>query len=110
MAKKSTLGKVREAVTDAAAAVAHAAEAHVVKPVGKALGLAGEKKPAAKKSTAKKAAKPAAAKAAAQKPVAKAAAKPKSKSPAARVMTKAVPPPAPKGGKVVATKGPGRGR
>lgn len=39
--QKSTMGKVKEAVQDAASSVAHAAEQHVIQPVGKALGLTG---------------------------------------------------------------------
>jgi hypothetical protein len=44
--KKSVVGKVTDAVQGAAAAVVKAADEHVVKPVGKALGLSGEDKPA----------------------------------------------------------------
>jgi hypothetical protein len=43
--KKSTVRQVTDAVKDAASSVAHAAQGHVVEPVGQALGLAdGEKK------------------------------------------------------------------
>lgn len=47
MARKTTLGKVREAIADAAIHVADAAEKHVVHPVGEKLGLsdAPEAKP-----------------------------------------------------------------
>jgi hypothetical protein len=60
----STVVKVKEGVRDAAASVPRAAEDHVIKPVGKALGLTGGNKtegaaakspaagPAAKKSAA----------------------------------------------------------
>jgi hypothetical protein len=48
VAKKSTLRKVTETVKDAAAAVVHAAEDHVVQPVGKALGLVKEEPPKSK--------------------------------------------------------------
>jgi len=44
--KKSTVHKVTEAVKDAASSVAHAAQEHVIQPVGEALGLTGDKKPA----------------------------------------------------------------
>ena len=50
MARKTTLGKVREAIADAASSVADAAEKHVLHPVGEKLGLI-EKPPVA---TAKK--------------------------------------------------------
>jgi hypothetical protein len=59
--KKSTLAKVGTTVKDAAVTVATATNEHVLKPVGKALGLSGKKKPAqkggAKKGAAKGAAK-----------------------------------------------------
>jgi hypothetical protein len=55
--KKSTVGKVADAVKDAASSVAHAAQEHVIQPVGQALGLSGgetkdKKKGAGKKSAA----------------------------------------------------------
>ena len=43
MAKKSTLKRVTDTVKDAASAVVHAADARVVQPVGKALGLISRK-------------------------------------------------------------------
>jgi hypothetical protein len=46
--KKSTLQKVTDTVKDAAAAVVHAADDHVVQPVGKALGLVKEEPPKSK--------------------------------------------------------------
>jgi hypothetical protein len=39
--KAGTVGRVTEAVKDAAASVAHAAQEHVIQPVGEALGLTG---------------------------------------------------------------------
>lgn len=42
--KQGTVGKITEAVKDAASSVAQAAQDHVIQPVGEALGLAGEKK------------------------------------------------------------------
>jgi hypothetical protein len=60
--KASTLKKVASKVTKAAKAVAATADAYVVEPVGKALGL-GKKKPARKRAAKAKAGKaPAAAK------------------------------------------------
>jgi len=55
--KKSTARQVTDAVKDAASSVAHAAQEHVIQPVGLALGLSGgdhkdEKKGAGKKSAA----------------------------------------------------------
>jgi hypothetical protein len=47
-AKKSTVEKLTGAVQDAASAVAKAATEHVVKPVGKALGLTDEPKESGK--------------------------------------------------------------
>jgi hypothetical protein len=49
--KTGTVRRVTEAVKDAASSVAHAAQEHVIQPVGEALGLAGSK-PTAKKSAA----------------------------------------------------------
>ena len=55
MAKKTTtLGKVGAAIADAAVTAVRAADAHVVHPVGEALGLMDEKKPESKKPPAKK--------------------------------------------------------
>jgi hypothetical protein len=48
--------KVAEAVKDAAASVAPAAQERVILPVGEALGLAGEKKGGAKAAPKKSAA------------------------------------------------------
>ena len=42
--KKSKVRQVTDAVEDAASSVAHAAQAHVIQPVGEALGLAGDQK------------------------------------------------------------------
>jgi hypothetical protein len=71
--KKSTVGSIGGAISDAASAVVGAADRNVVQPVGKALGLI-DRKP---KKAAKKKAKPVAAvkaavkKVAAKKPAAK---------------------------------------
>ncbi len=62
--KKSTLSKMGTAVKDAAQTVADKADEYVVKPVSKALGVTGKKKPAtktaAKKTSTAKASKSAA--------------------------------------------------
>lgn len=85
MAKmKSTAAKIGDAISDAASTVAKAAEAHVVKPVGKALGLidaepAKEKKPAAKPAAEKKRGPMTAAAKVMTKTVSKTAAPPESK-------------------------------
>ncbi len=71
--KKSTVGKVVEAIKEAAATVATAAEDHVIHPVGRALGL--ESKPTEAKE------KPAEAKPAETKPEAKPAEKKKPAEP-----------------------------
>jgi hypothetical protein len=59
--KAGTVGKVTEAVKDAAASVAHAAQEHVIQPVGEALGLTGGDKKGGTKSGAKQATKKTAA-------------------------------------------------
>ena len=70
MAKqKTTLGKVGAAIAGAAVTAVHAADEHVVHPVGEALGLMDEKKPAGKKPATKKPAAKAPAPAAATPPV-----------------------------------------
>lgn len=68
--KKTTLGKVGAAIADATVTVIQAADAHVVHPVGEALGLMDGKKPAGKKPAPKKPAakKPAAVKSAVKPP------------------------------------------
>ncbi len=69
--KKTTLGKVGEAIAGAATTAIHAADKHVVEPVGDALGLTGGKpgaKKPAKKPVAKSATKSVAAKPSAKKP------------------------------------------
>jgi hypothetical protein len=52
--KKSTVRQVTDAVQDAASSVAHAAQEHVIRPVGEALGLAGDEKKDEKKGGGKK--------------------------------------------------------
>jgi hypothetical protein len=54
MAKKSTMGKVGSTVKKAAKAVVKTADAYVVKPVAKTLGMKKTKKKAAPKAAAKK--------------------------------------------------------
>ncbi|HVK10527.1 MAG TPA: hypothetical protein VM597_17300 [Gemmataceae bacterium] len=66
--KKSMVGSIGAAITDAASAVAGAANRNVVQPVGKALGLT-DKKP--KNKTAKKVKAATTVRAAAKKVVAK---------------------------------------
>jgi hypothetical protein len=84
--KKSTVKKVTDAVQGAAAAVVKAADEHVVKPVGKALGLGGEDKPAEGGQAEAKPAAPAAGPApSAPKPTA-----PKASAAARSMMTKPV--------------------
>jgi hypothetical protein len=82
--KKSTVRQVTDAVKDAASSVAHAAQAHVIQPVGAALGLAGDKKD---EKPGEGAATPPA-----QKPAAK-------HGSAARMMTRSVPGKGPAAGK-----------
>lgn len=64
--KKSTVGRIGEAISDAASAVAGVADRNVVQPVGHALGLIDGKP----KKTAKKKPKLASVKSAAKKGVA----------------------------------------
>ena len=52
-AKKSTVRVVAVAVKDAALAVGHAADDHVIHPVGEALGLIKKKEPKGKAPRAK---------------------------------------------------------
>ena len=54
--KKSGVRKVTAAVKDAASSVAHAAQVHVIQPVGQALGLASGEKKDDKKGGGKKSA------------------------------------------------------
>src|SRR5262249_1633090 len=51
--KKSTVRRVADAVQDGSSSVAHAAQAHVIQPVGHALGLAGGEKKDDKKGGSK---------------------------------------------------------
>lgn len=77
MAKnKTTLGKVGSAIADAAMGVVHAADKHVVEPVGDALGLMGDKDASNAQAGKPVAKKPAAKKPAAKKPAVKAPAPP----------------------------------
>ena len=76
--KKSTVRQVTDAVKDAASSVAHAAQEHVIQPVGQALGLSGGDKKDEKAGGDKAGGK---------------------KSAAARMMTRAVAAPKPAAGK-----------
>jgi nucleoside phosphorylase len=75
--KKSRLGRVADAITDAAKATAHAADDYVVQPVGQALGLI----PADAEQPPTKSARKASRKAAVQR---------MAKTPAGRMLTQRV--------------------
>ncbi len=91
MARKTVLGKVREAIADAAVQVVDAADKHVVHPVGEKLGLLDSKPAKAKKKVVAKKVKPAVKSETTEKVEEKIPVKKAKSTVKSRMMTKVVP-------------------